>query len=330
MAAAERLAEPPAEPLAKAAADPSAGPPAGLPEDWPWREHSQTVLAGGLRWHVQRWLPPHPAAGWIVLLHGSGASTHSFAGIAPLLAAHHGVLCFDLPGHGWSQRPPGDGLSLPGMARGVGALLQTLAIAPVALVGHSAGAAVAARLCLDGAARPAVLVSLNGAWLPPAGSGRWWYTPAAKLLAFNPLAPWLFSRHAARPATLARLLDGTGSRLDAAGHAAYARLAGNVAHVSAVLAMMAAWDLAPLWHGLPRLHPPAQPRLHLLAALRDGAVPPTQAETVLRRVPGARLHHLEGLGHLAHEEDPARVARLVLACLHEATSGFQPHRPGPD
>jgi magnesium chelatase accessory protein len=290
-------------------------PPAGLPADWPWRERSEVVHAAGLRWHVQRWLPPQPEAGWIVLLHGSGASTHSFAGLAPLLAAQHGVLLFDLPGHAFTQRPPGDGLSLPGMARAVGALLRHEGIRPAALVGHSAGAAVAARLCLDGAAKPAALISLNGAWLPPAGSGRWWYTPAAKLLAFNPLAPWLFSRHAARPATLARLIEGTGSRLDVAGRTAYARLAGDVGHVGAVLAMMAAWDLAPLWRELPRLQPPSQPRLHLVAALRDAAVPPAQADAVAARVPGARLHRLEGLGHLAHEEDPVRVGRLVLQCL---------------
>jgi pimeloyl-ACP methyl ester carboxylesterase len=34
---------------------------------------------------------------------------------------------------------------------------------------------------------------------------------------------------------------------------------------------------------------------------------------VQRRVPGARVERLHGLGHLAHEERPADVAQRILA-----------------
>jgi len=305
----------PSAPGPRAALGPA---PATLPADWPHRDASHTLVAGGLRWHLQLMGPPLGEAPAVLLLHGSGASSHSWAGLAPLLARTHTVVAPDLPGHAFTERPRADGLSLPAVACAVGALLAALGVQPVRVIGHSAGAAIGARLCLDGHAAPHELVSLNGAWFPPGGADRWWYSPAAKLLTMNPLVPHLFAWQAARPAMLRRLIDSTGSRLTPAGLALYGRLVSNPAHVGAVLAMMAAWDLPPLLRDLPRL----RPRLHLVAGERDGTVPPAQAAQVQQRVAGSVLHRLPGLGHLAHEEDPAALARLLdgLATGPAATS----------
>ncbi len=277
--------------------------PPGLPADWPYRRCSHRVQAGGLQWHVQ-WLQPAGRARSVVLmLHGTGASSHSLAALAGLLSAEHTVVVPDLPGHAFTSRAD-EALSLPGMAAALGALLQVLGLGPDWVVGHSAGAAVAARLCLDGHAQPQTLVSLNGAWFPPRGLGNWWYAPAARLLAHNPWVPQLFAWQASRPATLGRLIASTGSRLDAAAVQRYGQLVGDPAHVGAVLAMMARWDLRPLLQDLPRL----QPRLLLLAGERDSTVPPSQAAAVQQRVPGSQLRLLPGLGHLAHEEAAEQVA----------------------
>jgi magnesium chelatase accessory protein len=290
-------------------------PPAGLPVDWPLREFSHTAEAGGLRWHVQR-LGPYEASGaphpgplrTVLLLHGSGASAHSWAALAALLRQRCRVIVPDLPGHAFSQRPAASGLTLPAVAASLGALLGVLGESPDVVIGHSAGAAVGARWCLDGGGAPQALVAVNGAWFPPGGVDRWWYAPAARLLTRNPLVPHLFAWHASRPAALKRLIDSTGSALDAQARAPYAHLVGNAAHVSAVLALMAAWDLKPLLADLPHLRVP----LHLLVGSRDGTVPPAQAEALHRRLPGSRLHRLDGLGHLAHEEDaPAVLANLL-------------------
>ena len=301
------MAEPPPAPGPQARSAP--GPaPAALPADWPHREASRTLVAGGLRWHVQLMGPPLGKAPVVLLLHGSGASCHSWAGLAPLLARTHTVIAPDLPGHAFSDRPRADsGLSLPGVSRAVGALLAALGVQPVRVIGHSAGAAIGARLCLDGHAAPQDLVSLNGAWFPPGGAERWWYSPAAKLLTLNPLVPHFFAWQASRPALLRRLIDSTGSTLTPAGLALYGRLVSNPAHVGAVLAMMAAWHLQPLLQDLPRL----RPRLHLVVGERDGTVPPAQAAQVQQRVAGSVLHRLPGLGHLAHEEDPTTLVRLL-------------------
>ena len=244
-------------------------------------------------------------------MHGSGASSHSWAALAPLLAQTHTVLAPDLPGHAFSSRPPAAGLTLAGVARAIGALLHALEARPTLIVGHSAGAAVAAQLCLGGGAAPRDLVSLNGAWFAPGGAERWWYSPMAKLLTLNPLVPHLFAWQASRPVMLQKLIDSTGSRLDARAMSPYRRLVADPAHVAGVLAMMAAWDLPPLLQALPRL----QPRLHLLVGERDGTVPPQQAAAVQQRVPGSRVLRLPGLGHLAHEEDAAAVLDRLLQSL---------------
>ncbi|MGI9154974.1 MAG: alpha/beta fold hydrolase BchO, partial [Rubrivivax sp.] len=291
---------------------------------WPHRAASRWVEAGGLTWHVQIFegqgrLETRPAgeARDLLLLHGAGASAHSWRDIAPALAQRlppgARVIVPDLPGHAFTGRPPDEGLSLPGMARLLYALLQALQAHPRVLIGHSAGAAVAARMALDGLGGPGglgsvkTLVSLNGAWLPPAGQGRWFYAPLARLFALNPWVSHVFAFHASHRGPLERLIASTGSRLDRTGIDLYARLVSDRRHVAAVLAMMTAWDLRPLLQDLPRL----APALHLVVAEGDRTVPPRTSEEAARRQPRAVLHRLPGLGHLAHEEAPAVVLELL-------------------
>jgi magnesium chelatase accessory protein len=130
--------------------------------DWPNRKASRFVVAGGLRWHVQ-FMGKGPVA---LLLHGTGASTHSWRDFAPLLARHFTIVAPDLPGHAFTERPKAPGLSLPGIAASVRDLLDVLEMEPVFGIGHSAGAAILARMTIDGALQPRALVSLNGALLP--------------------------------------------------------------------------------------------------------------------------------------------------------------------
>jgi magnesium chelatase accessory protein len=47
-------------------------------------------------------------------------------------------------------------------------------------------------------------------------------------------------------------------------------------------------------------------------------VPPRQALQVKNIVPTAAVHEIPRLGHLAHEEDPARFAREISAICRAA------------
>jgi magnesium chelatase accessory protein len=337
---------------------PSPAARAGLPvdhgqrpaADLPGGACSHLIDVRGQRWHVQRWDATHApqAAGravegerragddraaravlsprpGVLMVHGTGASTHSFRALAPLLARRVPVLAVDLPGHGRSGPPPDHDWSLPGLARQLSALCRQLQTAdpaadapfmgPVAMaVGHSAGAAILAQAHLHAGLPMASLVSINGAFLPFGGVAAPLLSPLARLLYAVPGVPGLFSQRAADPAVVRRLIEGTGSRLDEAGLADYARLMRDPGHTRAALAMMAHWELQPLVRDLPRLRLP----MHLLAGTNDRAVPPAQARRVAGLVPGATLALLPGLGHLAHEEAPDRVAALMQAPLETA------------
>jgi magnesium chelatase accessory protein len=270
--------------------------------DWPNRAASRFVRAGGLRWHVQR-MGSGPA---VLLLHGAGGATHSWRELAPLLARRFEVIAPDLPGHGFTSASQ-DACSLPGMARAVGRLLDTLDVRPVLAIGHSAGAAIACRMSLDGRMAPCGIVSLNGALLPLRGIAGRVFPPLAALWTWQPLVPRLLAWRARDAGHVERLLRGTGSRLDAAGVALYGRLLRDPGHVAGTLGMMARWDLDPLARDLARL----SPRVLLLAGERDRYIAPRDADELARRLRDASVVRLPELGHLAHEERPRAIAAVV-------------------
>lgn len=273
--------------------------------DWPNREASRFVDAAGLTWHVQ-------LAGDgpdLLLIHGTGAATHSWRGLFPLLTRHFRVAAPDLPGHGFTSAPPVRRLSLDGMAADLTGLLNALEVRPAVAVGHSAGAAVLARMCLDGAIAPRLLVSLNGALLPFRGMAGRLFSPLAKVLAATSVFPTLFATRASNRAVVERLLQNTGSAVDAEGLEYYWRLVQSAGHCAAALGMMANWELDPLTRALPGL----EPQLDLLVGARDRTVDPSASGRVAARVPGARVVTFDRLGHLAHEEAPARVAETIVA-----------------
>lgn len=273
--------------------------------DWPNRAASRLVEAAGSRWHVQIMGEGPP----LLLLHGTGATSHSWAGLLPRLARHATVIAPDLPGQGFTTTADRRQLSMDGMARALRHLLDQLELEPQFGVGHSAGAAILARMAIDGRLAPRAIASLNGAFVPFGGAVSRLFSPLAKLLALNPLVPQLFAWSAGERASVERLLASTGSKIPAESLAIYQRLFGSPAHVSGTLAMMASWDLDTLLKDLPRLDKP----LLLVAGENDQTVSPDDTHLISRIVRKSEIARLPGLGHLAHEESPERVADVVLA-----------------
>ena len=73
--------------------------------------------------------------------------------------------------------------------------------------------------------------------------------------------------------------------------------------------MMAAWDLHWVSQDLRNLPVP----LHLVRALKDRTIKPSDAEKAAKLAPNATIIDMPGLGHLAHEEDPAAAAAIIAA-----------------
>lgn len=290
--------------------------------DWPFRSESRFVRAGGLLWHVQQ-LGSGPS---LLMLHGTGAATHTWRELAPLLSPHFALTMIDLPGHGFTEMPLDGPPGLEGMSLSVSRLLTEIGVDPVHVVGHSASVAILARMCLDGRIAPRTLCGINSALMPFSGVARLIPPTLARLLFANPLVVGLTARRGAGRAAVARLLEGTGSHIDPRGLDLYARLFGSPRHVRAALGMMAAWRLEPLVRDLPHL----KPRLVLIVSGGDLAVPAEQAFEVRAKLPSAEVHFLRGLGHLAHEESARAIAPILIdRCLSDQPLPGST-TPGPD
>jgi magnesium chelatase accessory protein len=272
--------------------------------NWPHRTASRFVMADRVRFHVQ-------VAGRgpvLLLLHGTGASTHSWRNVFPLLCDSFTVIVPDLPGHGFSSMPALETVSPGGYARLIGALLRELGLAPCLIAGHSAGAAIAVEMAMAGQADPHGVVSFNGAFVPMGGAGDQFFQPLARMLSLNPLMPKLFAWRAGSRRVVKGLIEGTGSHLDDEGLDCYQTLMTSPAHCSAALQMMARWHLHDLVDRMVAgLHCPLQ----LVTGERDKAIPPDDARTIASRLPGAEHVEMADAGHLAHEEHPGQAARII-------------------
>jgi magnesium chelatase accessory protein len=280
-------------------------------KDWPNRSASRFVRANGIVWHVQE-MGQGPA---LLLIHGTGGATHSWRDLMPRLATRFRVIAPDLPGHGFTASTRHARMTLPAMAEALGHLMTALEAAPVLVVGHSAGAAIAIRAALDGHLRPQGIVGLNAALMPFRGLAQVLFPMAARLLVLNPVVPRFFSWQA-DVSGVRRLIESTGSTIDQDGIRYYQRLISKSGHAAAALAMMANWDLDPLMRDLPRL----KPRLDLIVGQADSAVPPDDADRVAARWPATRITRIPRLGHLAHEEDPATFADLIAGIADDVSS----------
>jgi magnesium chelatase accessory protein len=279
--------------------------PPRLPPSWPLCEFSRSLRAGALDWHVQ-------VAGQgpvLLLLHGSGASAHSWAGLLPALAAHATVVAPDLPGHGFTTGAVLADLTLPRISEALRLLLAALQLpAPVLVVGHSAGAALALRWALTTATPPRALIGFNPSLIAPPELYTHLLAPLLNPLATSAPVGWLLAAVASRSGAIDRLLDSTKSNLSEPQRACYRTLFRDPARVRGAMGFMAAADLPALLSEGARL--PCQPSFVLGAS--DAWVPERPLRTVIARAfPAAGLQSWAG-GHLLHEEQGAKAAELVL------------------
>lgn len=276
---------------------------------WPHHEHSRFVNAAGVRWHVQEMRPHSDEAPVLLLVHGAGASTHSWRDMMPGLAEHFRVIAVDLPGHAFSDSPAVYRPTLQRVSMLLGELLQILGVDVRIAVGHSAGAATLARMTLDHRLSPAGLVSFNGAFQPFDGAAGTIFPALAKMLFVNPLTPRLFALGGRSRSRVVRLIEGTGSTITADGLHFYQVLMQSPGHIAGVLGMMAHWDLTELMREMPGLEVP----LLLVAGEKDRAVPPKVSEEVADHCPTAEVEIWPGLGHLAHEEAPGQAVERIVS-----------------
>lgn len=276
----------------------------GLPDDWPNRDASRIVRSAPHRWHVQQ-MGAGPDA---LLLHGAGASGHSFAPLIPMIQSLKRMFVPDLPGLGYTQSPKGRA-RLPDMAKDLSSLLQAEDVQPELVIGHSAGGAIALEMVRRGLIAPKRLVILNGALEDFKGAAGVIFPVIAKMLVLNPLTGMFLSSSPQSLSQARAVIKSTGSELPENLLKPYAQLIGRKPHVDGTLAMMSQWSLAELTRALPDIQTPTL----FIHGAKDSAVDVSVAERAAKAMPNAELIVMENAGHLAHEEAPAEVAAHIKA-----------------
>ena len=265
-------------------------------EFWPRAETSRFVQVGNIHFHVQ----VSGVGEDVLLLHGAGASAHSFAGLAARLSEGYRVIAPDLPGQGFTTLLPVEAVGLVPFADYLRELMSALEATPRWIIGHSAGAALGAQYALDTDTLPRGMLCINAAFNPFGSVAAPLFSKTAKWFARSHWLPKALASPALRWRATGSMLADTGSAVDPLMSRCYDTLLGNPDHIAGTLRMMAGWDLPPLLRRLPALKMP----VWLTAAEGDRTIPPERSTSVAQDLPHAHTMRIPDLGHLAHEEDP--------------------------
>ncbi|MEV6651841.1 alpha/beta hydrolase [Streptomyces sp. NPDC051219] len=248
----------------------------------------------------------------VVLIHGIGDSSATWADLIPGLARRFTVVAPDLLGHGGSDKPRAD-YSVAAYANGVRDLLGVLGIERSTLVGHSLGGGVAMQFAYQYPERTErlVLVGAGGVGREVNPVLRAVSLPGADLLLSLLRLPgvrWQTRRFAGLMKLLDTDLGQDATELlglvdalpDATSHSAFIRtLRAVVDWRGQVVTML---DRCYLAEGMPTL---------LLWGSRDGVVPVRHAHQAHTAMPGSRLEIFEGAGHFPFHTDPVRFLGLL-------------------
>jgi pimeloyl-ACP methyl ester carboxylesterase len=241
----------------------------------------------------------------IVLLHGTAASLHTWQGWADALKTWRRIIRFDLPGFGLTGPAPDGDYTMDNYVRFVGAMLDKLGVKRCVLGGNSFGGFLAWRTALAHPERvdKLILVDAGGyalpATAPPLGFR------IAQLPVFNRIFEKTLPRGLVESSV--RAVYGDPDKVTPALVDLYYDIALRAGNRQALAQRFAQARPGEFADRIPRL---TQPTLILWGG-RDTLVPLEAAERFHRDIAGSKLVIFAELGHVPHEEDPARTAAAV-------------------
>lgn len=257
---------------------------------------STFVEVAGLRLHLRDTGPRDAPA--ILMLHGFGASLHTWEDWARLLETDHRVIRFDLPGFGLTgPDPTGDYTDARSIAV-LRALMDHLGVQRATLIGSSMGGRIAWAFAAAQPDRVAklVLVAPDGFASPGIAYGRRQEVPMLMhLLPYTLPRSMLRANLATAYADPARMTDATVQRSYDLMRAPGVRRA-----IIARMEQMVLPEPEPL---LRRITAPTL----LLWGEQDRMIPIANAQDYLAALPDARLVALPDIGHVPMEEAPAET-----------------------
>jgi len=266
---------------------------------------SDMTEVAGTRLHVRDGGPRGAPA--IVLIHGLGASLHTWEPWAAGLSDRFRVIRFDLPGSGLS--PPdatGDYTDARSLAL-LAALMERLGVARATIVGHSVGGRIAWSFAAQRPDRVERLVLLAPDGFESPGFE---YGVAPRVPALMALMRYVLPRPALR-ANLAPAFADPG-RLDDALVTRYHDLMLAPGARGAMLQRMSQTVLTDPVPWLRRIRAPTL----LLWGEQDAMIPVANAADYTAAIRAVTLVRLPGVGHLPQEEAPERSLQALRAFLH--------------
>ena len=275
--------------------------------DWPLNQFSKFCYARPYIWHIQDTKNDEKPV--LLLIHGTGASTHSWHKLIPLLKKTFRVIALDLPGHGFTKSKDHNRSSLNYMANDISSLLINEGLQPKVIVGHSAGAALAFKLALDTKQQVIGVIAINGVLGHYfSGLSSIFYPIVARALAMNPFSAPFFAGINKLTNQTRRLTKMTGSKIDDKSLQIYNKLFSDPSHLAGTLAMMSNWKLDSLNNDLTNFN---RKSLFLIGK-NDQMVAEKSLLDYAKKLKNSQIILEPNLGHLMHEENPNKICEHLL------------------
>ncbi|MBL8326581.1 MAG: alpha/beta hydrolase [Rubrivivax sp.] len=253
----------------------------------------------------------------IVLVHGTSASLHTWEGWVKALKGERRVITFDLPAFGltgpatgaFAQAQAGSRYGGDAYARFVLALADHLKVARFVIGGNSLGGDVAWRVAALAPARVHQLILVDAAGPPfvPEHIPLGW--KVARVPVLNKTLEWVLPRSVVAEGLA--LAYGEPARVNDDLVERYYELTLREGNRRALVERLQAWRPG---EGAERIATIRTPTL-VIWGRRDRMIPLAVGEHFGRTIPGSRLIIFDDLGHVPHEEDPARTVKPVRAFL---------------
>ena len=274
-----------------------------IPNWWPNRSNSEFIKSDNYNWHIQKF---GSTGKKLLLIHGTGASSHSWYPLIENLNLEFEILCLDLPGHGFTRALAGQKKQLMIIVDQISLLLRKIDFYPNIIMGHSAGAAIAYELAKKIETKPNT-IAINAAFGQFSGLAGVAFPYFAKIASSTTIPARFLSLLASKEEIVRKLLASTGSIIPELQIKCYQYLFSNTEHVDGTLQLMADWDLGYFLDRLPEETAP----IHFLVGDKDTTVPPHISKSWDQSMPNSSLTQFNGLGHLLHEECPSTVSSVL-------------------
>jgi len=257
-------------------------------------------------YHWEDFTDPWQEKSVVLLHHAAGGNLHRWRAWVPTLARQNRVLRFDMGGHAGTDAPSGGKFTLPGLAADVAAVMDSLDIEKIHLVGASAGGIVSLRFAID---FPDRLHSLSLVASTPRLAGMGASMDASvwrRILEEEGTKSWLGADSEKRfgPNSKQELIDWYAS-------------SGEKTTAEVVLALqdcLLGEDLTPL---LPKISAPTL----ILASNQDEITPLDAQRRMADQIPNARLETFDGVGHNMKVEIPDLLSGTVRDFVRKIGSG---------